>query len=433
MRAVVGFTLVAAAVIALAWWVAGLPGQVSATVGETSFATSFPMALLLLVVAFLVLYAAIRLLAGLARVPRLAARRNREVARMKGDRAVTRTLVALAASDVGAAAREAERSRKLLGDTPLTLLLQAQAHRQAGQEDQAAAVFRQLTERRDGAFLGHRGLLRQATAREDWAGAAQLATQAEAAHPNTPWLQDERRTLAMRTGDWAEALRLSGPEHRAQLATAAASDHDDAQAGLKLAKKAWTADPTLAPAAVGYASRLREARKEGAAVDVLRRSWARAPHPDIAAEYMRGLPDPQARLRAAQGLAQQNPRHPESQLVLARAYLDAGIVMQARTAIDAVRAAGLNQRRVWSLFQEIADRQGNADEAQDALRQIAQADPDPVWKCGACGTQHAAWKPVCDVCQTPGQVAWVQPAAGGGTGVVRMIAQSRDPDPALHG
>jgi HemY protein len=410
MRAVLGLTVLAAAAIALAWWVAGLPGTVSATIGDTTLSTSSPVALVLLALLFLVLYFAVRALAALTRVPRAARRSRMRRNRIRGNHAVTRALVALAASDPDAAQREAGRSRRLLGDTPLTLLLTAQADRQAGQEDAAAATFRQLAGRKDAAFLGLRGLMRQATAREDWAGAEELARQAEAVRPGARWLQEERRTLALRTGNWADALRLSGPNLRAPLAVAAAETERDPATALRYAKQAWTANPSLAPAAIAYANRLRAVGKDSKGNEVLRRSWATQPHPDVATAYLGDLSDKQDRLRAANGLAQQNANHPESHLLQAQAALDAGMTKDALRHIKAVRAAGLNQRRVWVLLADIADQEGHGNEAQDALRHVAAADPDPFWRCAACGTAHGRWQPVCDACNTPGEINWVQPS-----------------------
>lgn len=412
MRVVLGLTVLAAAAIALAWWVAGLPGTVSATIGDTTLSTSSPVALVLLALLFLVLYLVVRALAALARAPRAARRSKQRRDRARGNDAVTRALVALAASDPDAAQREAGRSRRLLGDTPLTLLLTAQAERQAGREDAAANTFRQLAGRKDAAFLGLRGLMRQATAREDWAAADELARQAEAVRPGARWLQEERRILALRTGNWADALRLSGPKLRAPLAVAAAGSERDPAAALRYAKQAWTANPSLAPAAIAYASRLRAAGKDNVANDVLRRSWAAEPHPDVAQEYMADLSDKQDRLKAANGLAQQNARHPESYLLQAQAALDAGMSKDALRHIQAARDAGLKQRRVWVLLADIADQEGHASEAQDALRHVATADPDPFWRCAACGTAHGRWLPVCDACNTPGEIAWVQPSQG---------------------
>lgn len=426
MRTVLGLTVLAAALIALAWWIAGLPGMVSATISGTTFEMSSPVALVLLAALFLVIYFVIRLLAWLIRLPRRGRVRRVRRDRMRGERAVTRALVALAASDAGAARREAERSRRFLGDTPLTLLLTAQADRQAGREDDAAIVFRQLAGRKDSAFLGLRGLLRQATAREDWAGAAELARQAEAVRPGAQWLKEERKVLALRTGRWADALRLSGPDNRAALAVAAAGSESNPSAALRFAKQAWTADPTLAPAAVAYAHRLRMAGKDSAANNVLRQAWAKQPHPDIAAEYMADLSDKVQRLQAAEGLAQQNASHPESHLLLAQAALDAGLLKEARRHIEAARASGLNQRRVWVLMADIADQQGRGSDAQDALRHVATADPDPFWRCGACSTAHTEWKPVCDACNTPGQIAWVQPEQGVVVRQVPLLDHARE-------
>jgi HemY protein len=61
---------------------------------------------------------------------------------------------------------------------------------------------------------------------------------------------------------------------------------------------------------------------------------------------------------------------------------------------------------------DIADQEGNGNEAQDALRHLASADPDPFWRCAACGTAQSAWRPVCEACNTPGKIEWVQPSHG---------------------
>ena len=231
MRGVITFLIVAAVVIALAWGVSILPGTWTADVAGTQFQAGTPAVLALLLAAFVVFYILIRLLAGLFALPRRLRRRNERTFRVRGDRAVTRTLVALAANDGEAARREADRTRRLIGDTPLTLLLAAQAGRQSGQEEEAGAAYRLLAERRDAPFLGLRGLLRQAIADEKWEEADSLARRAEAAYPGAQWLKDERRSLALRTGKWEDALRLSGPDSRAALAVAAAGAAPNAEAG----------------------------------------------------------------------------------------------------------------------------------------------------------------------------------------------------------
>ena len=414
MRAVFLFTVAAALCVTVAWWVAALPGSIAMTIAGTSLEASTPVALTLIAALFVVLYLVVRLLLGLYRLPRTLRRRQQQRNRGRGDAAVNRTLVALAANDAGAARREADRSRRLLGDTPLTLLLAAQAGRQAGRDTEAQQIFQLLAEQKDGKLLGLRGLLRQAIANQDWETAAAYASQAEAAHPGAKWLVEERQRMAVETGKWTEALRLSTPSRnqqadpasRAAFAIAAADAEADPAAALRLAKQAWDSEPALAPAALAYASRLRRGGRERAALDVLRRSWGLLPQPALATAYMAGIDSPVGRIRAAQELAASNPQHPDTKLMQARVAQEAGLTREARAHAEAARAAGLADRRLWVLLADLAEADGDTEGAQEALRQIASAKAGPVWRCSACGGLHEGWQPVCDACGTPGRVQW---------------------------
>ena len=404
------YVLVAGVVtIAIAWWLAGLPGRVTVTFGITTLEMATPVAVLV----FAVLYLVFRLLAGLLRLPHIAARWDAARDRNRGDIAVTRALLALAAGEKADARREASRARRLLGDTPQTLLLAAEAGRLAGRDDEAETAFRRLTERQDAAFLGFRGLLRQALARQDWTEAAALARQAEAAHPGAAWLRDQRARLAIQAGHWSEALALAETEPaRAALAAAAAQAEPDKAEGLKLARLAWKADASLAPAALAYATRLRADGRESRAQVVIRHTWTLAPHPDLAAFALAPTTDRLARTKAAQRLAGANPDHAESRLLLARTALEAGLVGEARHQATLARASGLNQRRFWLLQADIEAADGGDGDTsrvaqREALRHAAEADADPEWCCDACHTPHAGWYPACTACGVAGSLRWL--------------------------
>jgi HemY protein len=318
---------------------------------------------------------------------------------------MTHTLLALAAGDTGDARREASRARRLLGDTPATLLLAAEAGRIAGRSDEAEAAFRTLADRSDAAFLGLRGLLRQAIERGDWTAAMTLARQAEAVQPGAAWLRRERARLAVRAGEWSDALALADADApKAALATAAAQAMPDGVQGLRLARRAWQEDPSLAPAALEYAKRLRAAGRDARAQSVIRHSWSIAPHPELAEFALAPVTDPLARTQAAQRLTEANPTHAESRLVLARTALEAGLTGEARRHAEAAVAAGINQRRLWLLLAEIAEAEGG--DQREALRRAATADPDPIWRCEACHTAHAAWHAACPDCFTVGSLRW---------------------------
>ena len=421
MRRILIVVLVSALVLVFAWALADLPGRISGNIGDISFEAGTPIVALALLLAFALLYILFRLLGAAFRLPRTLRVRSTARRRQAGDTATTRTLLALAAGETGDARREASRARRLLGDTPATLLLAAAAGRIAGRIDESESAFRALADRKDAAFLGLRGLLLQAVEREDWAEAAALARQAEAVQPGAAWLRRERERLAVRAGNWAGALELADADiPKAALAAAAADAETDAGHATRLAKLAWREDPSLAPAALAYARRLRAAGRESRALATIRHSWSIAPHPDLAEFALVPVSTPLARMPAAQKLTQANPEHAESRLLLARTALQAGLTGEARRHVEAARTAGLNQRRLWLLLAEIDEADG-ADQ-REALRHAATADPDPVWRCTTCHTVCAEWHPSCPNCFTVGSMRWttgpvaapllqVQPAA----------------------
>jgi HemY protein len=400
MLRAIGILLTAAVVLAIAWAISMQQGDVAFGLGSLQIETSTPVALTLLALLFVLLYVVVRLLGMLLRLPRTWRRWRARRHRARGDAAVTRALVALAAGDRTGARREAERARRLLGDTAQTLVLVAEAARLGEREGEAESLFRILAARKDASFLGLRGLFRLAMARQDFVAAAALARQADAVRPGGAWLREERTRLALRTGDWSGALALAdGNAPRAALAAAAANASQDPGAALRLAKQAWTADPSLVPAALAYATRLRAAGKERRALAVVRQSWALAPHADLAEFALAKAGNPMQRLQAAQVLTAANQQTAESHFLLARCSLAAGLPGEAKRHAEAARAAGLDQQRLFVLLAEI---EGDGEAGQQALRQALVAQPDPAWRCTSCHAAQAVWQPVCPACGTVG-------------------------------
>ncbi len=407
MRAIILIILIAAAAVGAAWWVQHLVGAVSIQMGATTIQAPLSVAVLGLLLLVVAIYIVFRILATLFGLPGAFRRGGERSRRRRGDQAVTGTLIALAARDPGDARREAARATRLLGETPQTLLLTAYAGTISGNDEEAEAAFSKLADRKDAAFLGLRGLLRLAIAHEDYPRAAQLAREAEAAHPGAAWLRGERTQLAMRTGAWADALQLTNDDApKAGFGAAAAEAESDPAVAHKLAKQAWKRDPALPPAAIAYARRLREGGREKAALEVLRKSWALTPHPDLADFALVPSVDRMAALRTGTDLVRGAPEHAESHLLLARLSLAAGLTGEAHRHLDAAAAGGLDQRRAHLLRADIAEAEGNEPAQRDALRGAAMAAPDPAWRCEACGTPLGGWHPACPVCHTAGRVRW---------------------------
>jgi HemY protein len=413
-RAIIYLALLAAGVAGILW-LARLEGGVEIRVGETEIAAPFALAMVALALAFLLLAAIQATLGWLLRLPGRIRQKRQARQRQEGDAAITRALVALAAGTPDLARVEVQRARERLGDTPQTLMLTAEAERLAGHEDAAAAAFHALAANPEARFLGLRGLLRQAIQREDWPTAQRLAREAEAAWPGAAWLRQERETLALRTRDWREALALAAPgQPNAALALAAAAQEPDGTRAAEFERQAFAADPGFAPAAVAHARRLRAAGSARRARQVLEQAWAARPHPDIAAEYLGDEEDALDRVKQAEALVHDNRAHPESQLLLGRTALAAGLTGRARQELDTLAGSGQADRRAYLALSDLEEMErGDSPEGKAGqarwLRIAATAAPEPRWRCAACGADHAAWDPVCPHCQSVGTIGWTTP------------------------
>lgn len=417
MRRAIGVLLLLAAAVALAMWLAELGGSLEIRVGSFWVGLPFSVALMALIVGFVGLHTLLVVIAAMRRAPGRLRERRALRRRSDGDAAVTRALIALAAGTGDAARLEVRRARGLLGDTPQTLLLAAEAERLAGREDGATNAFRALAQREDARFLGLRGLLRQAMARQDWDAAQRLAREAEAAQPGAVWLREERQLLALHTKDWREALALAAPGAPvAALAMAAAGVEEDAEKAAELERRAFLADPGFTPAALAHARRLADAGSARRARSVLEQSWTALQHPAIGEAWLESVPDPLARVKAVEDLTHRSRTLPEARLLMARVALDAGLTGRARAELTALVDGEAADRRAYRLLAALEQAEhGDTAEGRAAqarwLRDGTDAPLGPRWRCGACGAEHNEWKPECGGCGTMGRIAWSAPGA----------------------
>jgi HemY protein len=416
VAAALSLLLVLALAVAAAWQLRQMGGSVEVSVGEIFVALDLPAFLVALALLFALLHAALSGLRALAGWPGRRRARIEAARRAEGDAAVTRALVALAAGTVATARAEVKRARARLGDTPHLLLLAAEAERLAGREDRAAEAYAALAAREDARFLGLRGLLRHAIAREDWAEAQRLAREAEAAQPDAAWVREERQRIALRMRDWREALALAPPGNaRAPLALAAALQAEDPEEAASLEKEAFAADPGFTPGALAHAARLAASGQGRRAKAVLEQAWAANPHPDLAEAYLKDEGDLLARARAAEQLVHRNPTHPESRLLLARTWTAASLTGRARAELAALLGSGQADRRAYQAMIELElleQGEGPAGRAAEAkwLRAAAMAPPPPGWRCTECGAETERWLPDCPSCGAVGRIAWTAAA-----------------------
>src|SRR5258705_3329971 len=209
MRSTLWFLLKLAILIAGAIWIADRPGRVSFDwLGwrvDTSVGVLMAALLLLMAVAAIIY----RLWGIIVRGPRRLSERRGERQRLKGYRALTQGMVAVAAGDAEEAKRQARIAHGLLKEPPLTLLLAAQAAQLSGDETAARRYFTAMLERPETAFLGMRGLLNQALAKGDTGEALKLAAKAHEERPQAGWAAKALLDLELKQGEWMTARRTA--------------------------------------------------------------------------------------------------------------------------------------------------------------------------------------------------------------------------------
>ena len=430
LRTLLWFVVAAAAMFA-AVWLAERPGTVTAEWHGLRLDTSVGVIFIAVVVLVLLSVASWLLYRWIVGAPGALLEGWGESRRRRGYRALTQGLAAVAAGDGAEAQKNARKAEALLSEPALTLLLSAQAAQLTGDRDGARKAFNAMLEDEQMAFLGLRGLIAQALRDGDQGQALAYAERAFKLRPQTPWVVHSLFDMQAQIGRWREAQETLDAGLRRKVVTqekgrtlkalllversrAAEHDGNDADA-LGLTREAFG----LAPERIAVSSRLAEMQiKTGdsrRAMRTLERGWTLAPHPDLAALYLKasGEADPLKRVGIVRKLVAQKPDDLESNLALAQAALDAGLWGEARRYLDA--AGGTNPPvRVCRLMADVEER-AHSDQAKvhEWLARAATAPADKAWRCSACGAHHEAWRSVCESCGAFGTLHWRAPGTYG--------------------
>jgi HemY protein len=430
LRILVWF-VIAAAVMAAAVWLAERPGTVTAEWHGWRLDTSVGVLLfgvLLLMLAGVALWLGWRWIAG---APGALLEGWGESRRRQGYRALTHGLAAVAAGDANEAQKQAKKAEKLLGEPPLTLLLSAQAAQLAGDRDGARRAFNTMLEDDQTAFLGLRGLIAQALRDGDQQQALALAERAFAMRPDTEWVVHSLFDMQAQIGQWRSAQETLDTGIRRKVVNAergralkalllversrAAERDGNMPDALTHAREAFNLAPERIAAAERYADLLIKTEDPRRAMRTIERTWSLAPHPDLAALYLKASNerDPLKRIAIVRKLAGQMPDDLESHLALAQASLDAALWGEARRHLQTA-GGSLPATRVCRMMADVEEK-ANAGEAKvrEWLGRAANAPADRAWRCGACGAQHETWRSVCENCGAFGTLQWRAPGTYG--------------------
>ena len=291
----------------------------------------------------------------------------------------------------------------LLGETPVVLLLAAEAASRQGDTEAARRAYAALLDRRDTEFLGLRGLIGQALRADDMRRAATRRARPRAA-PGCTLAGGKSAAAAGPCRRLAGGARDAGRGERGGNALPA--ERRRHRPGVVLYELSRSIERAAIPARVGAGGQAQRWRRTSrrsprinarllfalgrtrAAIKAIERAWRTAPHPDLARLYLDGAQRCRAAGRAAalQRLAARNPEAAESHLAIAEAALAAQLWGEARrhlTLADAGAPPAGPSRRLCLLMARLEESEdGNAAAARDWLDRAIGAPPDPCYVCG---------------------------------------------------
>lgn len=330
----------------------------------------------------------------------------------RGLEAVSAGMIAIGAGDRAAATRYAIQARKSLPNEPLTHLLRAQTAQLSGDKTTARRIFEAMLGSPDTEQLGLRGLFLEAQREGETEAAQQFAARALRLNPKLGWPVEALFDLQCKQSDWVGALetlsiarryhhveKASADRRRAVLLTAKAQQAEEGnpEAALTLALEAHALAPDLVPASVIAGRLLASKGNTARAAKILQKTWARAPHPDLATTYAyaRIGDSPRDRLDRVKQLAALSQHSLESPIAVANAAIEAHSFDEARNALEPLLDGRLTQRVCLLMARVEGEQHGDKGRVREWLARAVNAPRDPAWTADGVVSDH--WAPVSPV------------------------------------
>ncbi len=332
-------------------------------------------------------------------IPGRIRRTTQRIRTRRAQEAIAEGLLAVEGQDAQAALRTLERLKSApsdgLGTRRLALLLRARTHELSTTWLEAERAYYELAREPGGELAGLRGLAAVSVARGDLRSAALHAESALKIKSTLIWPASTLLDIRLSAGDWHGALDVLGElerrggvdvdgarRRRAVLLTAEAERVRTIQPAEaeRLALEAIKASPQFPPAALIASSLAVLGGRAAKAQATLEGAWSHAPHPALAIAYgdLRPEEDQRARARRMRVLADVNPEHRESRILLAEAAIAEGDWGSAALILTALMSDGPTAR-LCALMEAVARGQGLREDAHRWARLAISASREPDW------------------------------------------------------
>ncbi len=313
--------------------------------------------------------------------------------------AIAEGILAAEGGDAPAAVRAAARVQKVsddgMGAQKLAMLLKARAHEANEDWLEAERAYSDLAREKGGELAGLRGLAAAAVKRGDHRTAIIHSQTALKLKSQASWPFGSLFELQAKAGDWAGAVAtLADGERRGAIqsdearrrravlltADAARLRSSEPAEAEKLALDAQKASPSFPPAAMIAARLAMAAGRYTKAQTVLETAWRNRPHPALTIVWgdLKPGEDQRARARRLRALADLNPEHRESRILIGEAAIAEGDWNSAFEAL-APLVEEAPSARLFALMEAVSRAQGKDEDAHRWSRQAASAAREPDW------------------------------------------------------
>lgn len=418
--------------VALAVWIADQPGQVNIKWEDYTiqvYLGLFLAGLFGILILSLLLFKIIR---AVTDIPKNFKQKQALNNKDKGYRALTVGLSAVAAGDTKEAAHQAKKARKLLKDEEgLPRLLEAQAARLEGREDDARAHFTKLLDHKDAAFLGVRGLLHNALEKNNTAEALLLTRQALQRHPKQGWILKLAYELELKNRDIESARKILKRAERAGAILSEKAKSDRVAMSLheaeelrktgyipqaeKKYKEAYALDKLHIPTVERMASFYLNNEKRKDALHALEKIWKYNPHPDLLPLWEQAAPgshknSPIKMLDWYKRLIKINADSAASHQAYAAIAMQQSLWGEARDHL--LTAARLNPiAKTYKMLAALEKAAGSDhDIIENYLDKAAEAPTGKVWICTETGMVYDHWQPYAPPHNSFNTIVWDEPA-----------------------
>lgn len=144
------------------------------------------------------------------------------------------------------------------------------------------------------------------------------------------------------------------------------------------------------------------------AIKIIKKTWKYNTNPYLANLYLSLLNEKERKsIKTAEGLYKINPKSYESNLLLAKAYLNKQLYSQARKY--AKNAEEINATKtLYEIMLKIEQEDNGSSTLIMNLKQRIAETKNSTWKCTVCNVEYLKWQPECDKCKSLNTIEWFE-------------------------